>query len=74
MVLLLTSMTLEFESDGSAFFETPDSMWIAPGSIIAIADGDTLNAVPGTSGMRTGVIFDPPPEAGCTVEMEFEVL
>ncbi len=73
-IILLTSMTLEFESDGSAFFETPDSIWIAPGSITAIADGDTLSAVPGTSGSRTGVIFDPPPPAGCTVELEFEVL
>lgn len=74
LILLLTSTNLEFESDGSAFFETPDSIWIAPGSITAIADGDTLNAVPGTSGVRTGVIFAPPPPAGSTVVMEFEVL
>ncbi len=74
-VLFLTStMTLEFESDGKAFFETPDSLWVAPGSITAIVDGDTLNAVPGTSGVRTGIIFDPPPPAGSIVELEFEVL
>ncbi|MCD4700853.1 MAG: hypothetical protein K8S24_03255 [Candidatus Aegiribacteria sp.] len=74
MLLLLSSVTLEFESDGTAFFETTDSLWIAPGSITAIAHGDTLNAVPGTSGVRTGVIFDPPPPAGSTVILEFEVL
>ncbi|MCK4806555.1 MAG: hypothetical protein KAT09_02865, partial [Candidatus Aegiribacteria sp.] len=84
-VLLLTSMTigvhptikhtlLEFESDGLVFFEIPDSLWIAPGSLTATADGDTLNAVPGTSGVRTGIIFDPPPPAGSTVVLEFEVL
>jgi len=72
-VMLLTSTTLHFESDGTAFFETPDSLWIVPGSIIAIADGDTLNAVPGTSGSRTGIIFDPPPSAGSAVALEFEV-
>ena len=71
--MLLTSTTLHFESDGTAFFETPDSLWIVPGSIIAIADGDTLNAVPGTSGSRTGIIFDPPPSAGSAVALEFEV-
>jgi len=65
---------LEFESDGAAFFETPDSLWIAPGSVIAIADGDTLSAVSGTSGVRTGIIFDPPPPAGTTIVLEFEVL
>ncbi|MCD4701716.1 MAG: hypothetical protein K8S24_07650, partial [Candidatus Aegiribacteria sp.] len=74
ILLLLSSVTLEFESDGTAFFETPDSLWIAPGSIAAISDGDTLNAVPGTSGVRTGIIFDPPPPAGSTVTLEFEVL
>ena len=73
-VLLLTSMSLEFESDGNAFFETPDSLWIAPGSITAISDGDTLNAAPGTSGVRTGIILDPPPPSGSTVTLEFEVL
>ncbi|NOQ22953.1 MAG: hypothetical protein GQ565_09960 [Candidatus Aegiribacteria sp.] len=73
-VLLLTSMTIHFESDGTAFYETPDSLWIVPGSITAIADGDTLNAISGTSGVRTGIIFDSTPPAGSTVELEFEVL
>jgi hypothetical protein len=67
-------MTLEFQSDGSAFFETPDSIWIAPGSVIAISDGDTLNAVAGASGVRTGILLDPPPAAGSTVVLLFETL
>ncbi len=74
LVLLLTSMTLEFESDGSVFFETPDSLWIVPGSIIAFADDDTLDAVTGTSGVRTGIIFDSPPSPGTIVVLEFELL
>ena len=67
-------MTLKFESDGSYFFETPDSIWIAPGSVTAVADGDTLEAFPGTSGVRTGVIFSPPPPEGSSVILEFDVL
>jgi hypothetical protein len=67
-------MSLEFESDGSAFFETPDSLWIMPGTITAIADGDTLNAVSGTSGVKTGVIFNPSPPEGSTVVLKFDVL
>ncbi|MEN8207868.1 MAG: hypothetical protein ABFR50_01315, partial [Candidatus Fermentibacteria bacterium] len=73
-VLFLTSTAMNFESDGSAFFETPDSLWIIPGSITAVADGDTLNAVSGSSGVRTGIILDPPPPPGSTVTLEFEVL
>ncbi|MCD4777198.1 MAG: hypothetical protein K8S15_14265 [Candidatus Aegiribacteria sp.] len=73
-VLVLTSMSLEFESDGSDFFETPDSLWIMPGSIVAVADGDTLNAVSGTSGVRTGVIFSPSPPEGSKVVLEFDLL
>jgi len=67
-------MTIEFESDGSVFYETPDSIWISPGSITALADGDTLDAVPGTSGIRTGVIFSPAPPMGSAVVLEFDVL
>ena len=67
-------MSLEFESDGSAFFETPDSLWMTPGSITAVADGDTLKAVSGTSGVRTGVFLSPSPPEGSTVVLEFDVL
>jgi len=73
-LLTVFSITLEYQSDGSSFLEVPDSLWVAPGTIIAVAGGDTLEAVPGTSGSRTGVLLSPPPPAGSTVTLSFETL
>lgn len=74
LILMAASTELEFRSDGSSFHETPDSIWIAPGSLVAVSDGDTLSARLGTSGSRTGVYFDPPPSAGCSVTLSFDTL
>ncbi len=75
LVLLCgASVTLEFQTDGSSFFETPDSVWIAPGTVTAVAEGDTLSASAGTSGSRTGIVFSPPPPSGSSVTVTFETL
>ena len=73
-VMLAASMTMEYESDGSGFIELTDSLWIEPGSIIAVVDGDTLSASSGVSGLRTGILLDPHPEPGDTVFLEFDLL
>ncbi len=70
----LASITLEVESDGSSFFEIPDSLWVAPGTVIAVVSGDTLEAVPGVSGARTGIFLSPVPRPGDTIVLTFEVL
>ncbi|MBD3278744.1 MAG: hypothetical protein GF388_10630, partial [Candidatus Aegiribacteria sp.] len=74
LVLMAAPMELEFLSDGSSFHETPDSLWIAPGTLTAVSLGDTLSVWLGTSGSRTGVFFDPPPCAGCSVTLSFDTL
>lgn len=74
VILCSASITMEFQSDGSAFFETPDSVWIAPGTVTVVADGDTLSGSPGTSGSRTGVVFSPPPPSGSYVTVTFDTL
>ncbi len=73
-VMLVASMTMEFESDGSGFIELNDSLWIEPGSIIAIVDGDTLLASSGVSGLRTGILLNPSPEPFDTVFLEFDLI
>ena len=74
LVLMAAPTELVIQSDGSSFYETPDSLWIAPGTLTAVSQGDTLSARLGTSGSRTGVYFDPPPCAGCSVTLGFDTL
>ena len=74
LLALLSSMTLQLESDGSSFLETPDSLWIVPGTVTAVAGGDTLDASPGTSGSRTGILLSPPPPSGTLVTVSFDTL
>lgn len=75
-VLLATvsalSGRLVIVSDGTGFAALPESVWVVPGSAVAVCAGDTLSAVPGSSGARPGLRLDPAPAAGDTVVVTFE--
>jgi hypothetical protein len=65
---------LTLESDGSGFFELPDSLWVEPGSAFAVSGHDTLSAVTGASGSRIGLIVSPSPADGDSVVLHFQRL
>ncbi len=73
-LLSILSVTFRFQSDGGSFFQTPDSLWIKPGTLLAVADGDTISAVAGVSGSMTGVVFPNPPSAGSMVTLSFDTM
>ena len=61
-------------SDGTGFFELPDSVWAAPGSCWAEAGTDSLAAAPGARGSRTGITVTPAPAAGDTLVLHYATL
>jgi len=61
-------------SDGSGFFQLPDSIWVDPGSSFAVIDSDTFPAVSGASGSRIGLVVDPAPASGDSVTLVFRRL
>ncbi len=65
---------LTLVSDGSGFFELPDSIWVEPGSAFALSGPDTLHAVTGASGSRIGLIVNPTPAEGDSVVLHFRRL
>lgn len=59
-------------SDGTGFAALPDSVWVVPGTVVAVCAGDTLSAVPGSSGARPGLRLSPVPAEGDTVLLTFQ--
>jgi hypothetical protein len=61
-------------SDGTGFFELPDSVWAEPGTAWATSGGDSIHADPGAWGSRVGLLLTPVPASGDTVTLHFNAL
>ena len=67
LLFLCTALATDIRtSDGTGFFELPDSVWADPARCLAVSGGDSLTASPGAWGSRTGLIVTPAPAAGDT--------
>ncbi|MBD3370431.1 hypothetical protein GF402_08740 [Candidatus Fermentibacteria bacterium] len=73
-LLALVGSVLRLPSDGSGFFELPDTAWVAPGSSYAVLGEDTIQVGTGFSGSRVGFILERPPPAGDTVSFVYSGL
>jgi hypothetical protein len=77
LLLLLASVssaTVPLTSDGGGFLALPDSLWPAPGPVMAVYGGDTSMVAPGFNGSLVGLRLDPPPARGETVLVVMETL
>ncbi len=75
LVFLCATLAVDIRtSDGTGFFELPDSVWADPSTCRAESGGDTLVAAPGAWGSRTGLIVTPAPAAGDTVILLYDIL
>ena len=74
LVLCAAWMSETRISDGTGFFELPDSVWAAPGSCWAEAGTDSLAGAPGARGSRTGITVTPAPAAGDTLVLHYATL
>lgn len=73
--MLCTALATDIRtSDGTGFFELPDSVWADPATCRAESGGDTLTAAPGAWGSRIGLIVTPAPAAGDTVILFYDIL
>lgn len=71
LIAALSGLVTELRvSDGTGFFQLPDTVWAMPGCR-AVLGADTLAAAPGARGSRTGILVDPPPAAGDTVVLVY---
>ena len=66
--------TLQWVSDGSSFFELPDSVWVAPGTAVALVGEDTLTASVTSRGSRVGLELSAAPDSGSLVLISFDRL
>ncbi len=74
-LLLAAALSLEVlpaESDGSGFFDLPDSLWAIPGTAFVVIGEDTVGAEPSASGARSGLLVEDAIEAGDSVLLCFE--
>ncbi len=74
LVLCAAGLSEIRTSDGTGFFELPDSIWAEPGSCWAEFGGDSIAAAPGARGSRTGILVTPPPSPGDTVILHYDTL
>lgn len=73
-VLAVVGSVLRLPSDGSGFFQLPDTVWVAPGSSYAVVGSDTIQVRTGFSGSRVGFVLREAPPAGDTVSFVYSSL
>jgi hypothetical protein len=74
VLLSLLSYSFTFISTGSGYTALPDSVWLAPESITATVNGDTVSAVLSSSGPSVGILLSPVPFEGDTVAVTADTL
>jgi len=74
VLLSIVGYTFTVISSGLEYTALPDSVWLAPGSITATVQGDTISAVPSSRGPSVGLVFAPVPPAGDTVTVTADTL
>jgi len=70
----LLGYTFSIISTGADYLPIPDSLWLAPESIVATVHGDTISALPSSRGPSVGLVFSPVPGAGDTVFVTADTL
>ncbi|MBN1433186.1 hypothetical protein JW921_00385 [Candidatus Fermentibacterales bacterium] len=72
LVPLLLGFSLEWPSDGSGFCSLPDSIWVVPGTAMAVIGEDTVGVLVEARGSRLGLVLPEAAENGTLVTFVFD--